>query len=342
MYINQQRNMTFDLMKGLGIILVMLAHLVFTQGLSKQIIHSLHMPMFLIIAGVFAKDIAQIPSFKQYTAKNAKRLLLPYVVTMLMLCAWGGIQAYAKHDISFFLRHLSSMLTASADAWYSQWGLIYAGPMWFLIALFCVREIFFGLQYMCARITKYGDECILGISIVLSVLSVIIHPYLPSLPFCIMQAITALAFYAVGWYVHHHPMPWCVYVFCVIAWPFAIMYGCVNIESCTMQYYPLSFIGACGGTYVVYMLCKGWSKVLSSINSLNIKHSSFHITSPIMWCGMYSLPILCMHDFLLYSDLMNSIMLRIPYGGPLVWGGVLAVVMAFIVLRIPILNKAYK
>ena len=317
----KQRNETYDLMKGIALILMMLCHLVYTEGLVKHFIYSFHMPLFFILAGLFAKKIEDIPSFKDYTRKNAKRLLLPYVVTMLMLCAWGGIQAYAKHDLSFFLRHLFSLLTASADGWHSQWGLIYAGPMWFLIALFCVREIFFGIQYLCVRITKYGDECILGISIALSVLSVIIHPYLPSLPFCIMQAFTALAFYAIGWYVHKYPMQWWVYVMCVIVWPVSIYYGNVELESAYLAYYPLSFIGACGGTYVIYLLCRAWSKVLSSISSINIKHHTSNIASPLSWCGMYSLPILCMHTFEMHSDLYYSTICRIPIIYERAWGG---------------------
>lgn len=337
-----QRNIIYDLMKGIALILIMLCHLVYTDGSVKQIIYSFHMPLFFILAGVFAKNITQIPSFKLYTIKNAKRLLLPYVVTMLILCAWGGIQAYEKHDISFFLRHLFSMLTASADAWHSQWGLIYAGPMWFLVALFVVRELFYGLQYVCARMTKYGDECVLGISIVLSVLSVIIHPYLPSLPFCIMQAFTALAFYAIGWYVHRHPMSLWVYVVCVMVWPMAIYYGNVELESAYLAYYPLSFIGACGGTYVIYLLCKAWSKVLSSINSINIKHHTSNIISPLAWCGKYSLPILCMHTFEMHSDLYYSVICRIPIAYERVWGGVVAIILAWIILKIPYLKDVYK
>lgn len=306
MYTNQQRIITFDLMKGVCIILVILAHLVFTQGLPKQIIHSFHMPLFLIIAGVFARNWTDISSFRQYTIKNAKRLLLPYVVTMLMLCVWGGIQAYAKHDISFFLRQLFSMLAASADGWHTQWGLIYAGPMWFLIALFWVREIFVGIQYACRRMCgKYKDMFILVISLLLSIISVIVYPYLPSLPFCISQSFTALGFYGLGWYIHRHPMPWWVYGLSIPVWPFAIMLGCINIESCTMQYYPLSFIGACGGTYVVYLLCKGIAKLREFANSINFTRTTFNIPSPLTWCGLYSLPILCMHEFEMYSDMYN-------------------------------------
>lgn len=337
---SQQRVIEFDIMKGVGIIMMILAHLVFNEGWPKQIIHSFHMPLFLILAGVFAKDIEDISSFKNYTCKNAKRLLLPYVITMLMLCLWGGVQTIAKHDISFFLRHFFSMLTASADGWHSQWGLIYAGPMWFLIALFLVREFFYGVQYMCRNATKYKDELVVGISIILSIASVLIYPYMPSLPYCIMQACTALAFYAVGWYIHHHPQPWWVYGLCVLVWPAAILYGGVGLDSCKMVYYPLSFIGACGGTYVVYLFCKGYALCLEKLKS-KLASGISNPRSLTEWIGIYSLPILCMHDFLMYSDIMNSIMIRFPYGGKLIWGGLVAIVMAFVVLRIPILKKAY-
>lgn len=335
----KQRVIEFDLMKGVGIILMMLAHLVFTDGMPKHFIHSFHMPLFLIIAGVFAKDIEDIPSFKDYTRKNAKRLLLPYVVTMLMLCAWGIIQSIIKHDISFFLRHLFSMLTASGDGWQSQWGLIFAGPIWFLVALFWVRELFYGIQMACRRISKYKDALILSICILLSILSVLIHPYLPALPFCILQSFAALGFYAVGWYIHHHPMPKWVYLMCVLVWPFAVMYGGIGIDSLTIKYFPLSFIGACGGTYVIYLLCKAWSNV---INKLCSKHQSSNIVTLLTWCGIHSLLILCVHDLEVYSDIYYSIMCRLPIHFDRIWGIGVAILFTYVLMKLPIFKDLYK
>ena len=342
---DRQRNSTLDIMKGIGIILMMLAHLVFTQGMSKQIIHSFHMPLFFILAGVFAKDILDISSYRQFTVKNARRLLLPYFVTMMMLCAWGAIQTIAKYDISYFLRHLLSMLSASADGWDTQWGLIYAGPMWFLIALFAVREIFVGIQYVCRHVhERYKDLLIFCISVALSVISVYVHPLLPSLPFCIMQAFTAIAFYAIGWYMHRHPMPWWGYGLSILAWPFAILYGSIELESAYLAYYPLSFIGACGGTYALYLLCKGIAKIHEFVNSINIKHHTLNIPSPLAWCGLYSLPILCMHDLEMYSDIMYSIKCRIPSIAVAMGYGeiVIAIVMTIIVINIPYIKKIYR
>ena len=329
----KQRNVTYDLMKGVALILMMLCHLVYTNGPIKHVIYSFHMPLFFILAGVLAKNIENIPSFKDFTRKNAKRLLLPYIATMLMLCAWGGVQSIAKHDVSFFLRHVLSMLTASADGWQTKYGLVYVGPMWFIVALFWVREIFCGIQLACKRVKKYGNELVVGISVVLSVASVLIHPYLPSLPFSIMQACTAIAFYAVGWYIHNHSIPWWVYAMSVIVWPLAILYGGVGLDSCALQYYPLSFFGACGGTYVLYLLCKAYS------------HLCIKIHNPIsifVWMGINSLAILCMHDLEIYSDIFYSVMCRLPFSIDRAWGMLMAVVLAYLVTKTPLIREVYK
>lgn len=92
----KQRNVAYDLMKGIALILMIYDHLVQAPVGVSQFIYSFHMPLFFILAGIFANDISAIPSFKEYTRKNAKRLLLPYVVTFLMLCAWGELQ-FSSH-----------------------------------------------------------------------------------------------------------------------------------------------------------------------------------------------------------------------------------------------------
>lgn len=328
----KQRDITYDLMKGVAVLLMMASHLALNVGLPKLIIYSFHMPLFFILAGVFAKDFVDISSFKDYTGKNAKRLLLPFVVTMLMLCAWGGVQAFAKHNVGFFMRPFLSMVSATADGYDSAWGLIYVGPIWFLVALFWVRELFSGIQCAFMRVNKYGDEWIVGVSVVLSVVSVVVHPYLPALPFSIMQAFTALGFYAVGWYVHKHPMPWWIFWGSVVVWPFAFVYGEVDIACCKVDYYPLSFVGACGGTYVVYLLCKGWAWVLNK---------KPYIVSPLTWCGVYSLPILCMHTFDMSSDIFHSVMLRLPFNFDRLWEMAVAIVLALGVMKVPYLKEVF-
>ena len=46
------RNVTFDIMKGLGIICMILGHIPI-GGITQQVIYSFHMPMFFFISGYF-------------------------------------------------------------------------------------------------------------------------------------------------------------------------------------------------------------------------------------------------------------------------------------------------
>lgn len=50
-----ERNDTIDIMKGIGILLVMLGH--FVDGFAHTFIYSFHMPLFFVLAGYFAKPI---------------------------------------------------------------------------------------------------------------------------------------------------------------------------------------------------------------------------------------------------------------------------------------------
>lgn len=74
------RNIAIDILKGIGIILVVVGH----SGCPKllnELIYSFHMPLFLIASGYFFSDkyIETILSVKQYAKKKLKTLYLPYL-----------------------------------------------------------------------------------------------------------------------------------------------------------------------------------------------------------------------------------------------------------------------
>lgn len=50
------RDVRFDIMRGIGILLMMLGHIPI-EGVAYNVIYSFHMPMFFILAGYFAKDV---------------------------------------------------------------------------------------------------------------------------------------------------------------------------------------------------------------------------------------------------------------------------------------------
>ena len=67
----KQRLEYIDIIKGIGIFLVVLGHVTINQTVY-HFIYAFHMPLFFIIAGMFLHDKPQ------FIRKQAKSLLLPY------------------------------------------------------------------------------------------------------------------------------------------------------------------------------------------------------------------------------------------------------------------------
>lgn len=52
-----ERDLRFDIMRGIGIILMMLGHIP-VEGFIYRWIYSFHMPMFFILSGLYTKNTA--------------------------------------------------------------------------------------------------------------------------------------------------------------------------------------------------------------------------------------------------------------------------------------------
>ena len=66
------RSCSADILKGIGIILVVMGHVTHDMPL-KNWIYAFHMPLFFLLSGIFFK-----PTFENWK-KSSKRLLIPYI-----------------------------------------------------------------------------------------------------------------------------------------------------------------------------------------------------------------------------------------------------------------------
>ncbi|SHL55682.1 acyltransferase family protein [Fibrobacter sp. UWEL] len=139
----KSRNPTFDVLKGIGIIFVILGHTP-QYGSIRHLIFSFHMPLFFFISGYLMKE----RSIGEECVSSAKGLLLPYAITSCCLCFFSFV---------FFdrcsLGKNTSMAFFSALWGGSSWtqlsffeSPLYIGPLWFLCALFFVRIIYSIMQ----------------------------------------------------------------------------------------------------------------------------------------------------------------------------------------------------
>lgn len=336
------RNPAFDVMKGIAVLLMVWEHAAqHLLPMEHAFIYSFHMPLFFLLAGYFAKDVTSFDGFWGITKKNAKRLLLPYVVTFLLLIVWGATQTILKHDPACVTRYVITLFWVSGDAWNAESGLITAGPTWFLIALFWAREIFHCLQVGANKWFPQHKEISIVISCLLLALGAqFLYPKVEPLPLGILPGVAALSFYSIGWVVRKHSIPRYIIALCIICWPISIYWGGIEMMDCQLKLFPVDILGACGATYIIYQVCNFVCKFNS--NYAWLKNSPIFLR----WCGQFSLAILCMHTFETHSGLLWSFRCRMPFevttDDMAYVRLVAAIAFAFIVINIPYLKKIYR
>lgn len=131
-----------DILKGIGILFVILGHI--QQNIPKWLliyIYSFHMPLFYYISGYLYKKDYEKMSVKEYTIKRAKELLYPYLTLNFLNLVWYIIK---EHSISGILKYILSFL-------YSNYifDINYVGAIWFLMSLFIVEMVYFFIKKNC-------------------------------------------------------------------------------------------------------------------------------------------------------------------------------------------------
>lgn len=137
-----KRDQSLDIMKGIGILLVVFAH-VFHKS---EIIYQFHMPLFFILSGA-----AMIYSKSGFSLKKkAKSLLVPYFVfSFICFVYWALIETRFRpmHDVAIFgdgiglnvkLQQLLNIFTAIN----CKPAFIYNIVLWFLPCLFMAELLY--------------------------------------------------------------------------------------------------------------------------------------------------------------------------------------------------------
>lgn len=286
----KNREPIFDVMKGIGIILMLIGHIPPGKMLF-HVIYSFHMPLFFMIAGVFAKyDVGQ----KDGMAKDAKRLLLPVLVTMAFVILLSPFGYVDDGDFSNVIAQMLSVVWLG-DAVGTKWGLVTIDALWFLMALFWARCFFRWIGKLCNRSGRFQDELVLVSCIGISVLAIVLHGFLPVVPFGILKGMSAMQFYAAGWYLKRHRLPRCVYFCFVGVWIAALFFGGINMVDYQYKCYPLDVLGAIGATWFVYQLSRILCKHTTKVNKL------------LQWLGVNSLAILCINTLDRKTNLVRAI-----------------------------------
>ena len=199
--ISPQRIEWIDILKGLGIYLVFLGHVLATSYKSVTIyIYSFHMPLFFFVSGMFFKYSDVNSSFYKFIKKKFRSLMVPYVLFgILTYCIWLLQMMLKKYRIigsypvpESLIRPLIGMIYGNGiDGWLKHNVLL-----WFLPCLMITEILFY-------CIVASAKNNTLTISLLLIFFAIVGHAdSLCSpirLPFGIDVAFTAVVFYGSGY-----------------------------------------------------------------------------------------------------------------------------------------------
>lgn len=314
-------------MKGIGILLVIICHLVgWNHPYLAQFILSFHMPLFFIVAGVFSKPYVDGPTTKANVKRFFVRLYPPMAITQLMIVVWAVLMALVKHEgWDPPIRESFSLLWADVFGPMTPWGKLSLGVIWFLLALFVAKSLLIPLS----RLKQWA----IPVSLAVAFATLMLHKVFPYSILCLSLGLMALPFVTIGWWVKEHPIPLWLKIIAVVSWIVAIYFSRMDMYSFTWNCFPLDVVGACGGTCVVYWL------------SLGIKRY-MRITAKVLSAlGIWSLAIMCVHCFELNAHLGNRVraLVGVELGEwPMfAWRLVLTIGLAILMVHIPKVKKLF-
>lgn len=269
-----KRDTSIDIVKAIGILLMILGHCVEIPHRARHFIFTFHMPLFFLISGFFYKKKTCKASLKS----DVKTLLIPYMLTCCAIVLFFFLLGIGNNDFGQFKYYFWATFLGSGtkhSALYFS-DLPDIGAIWFLPALLVCKNVY-------NLISSFNISIRLIFSSLIFVIATLIGRYLLFIPFSILSGLSAIVFYAIGDFYKKKPIikpkHWLIGVAC---WGIAFFYSHLNLADPRVDLYFIDVIGATTATLCVYYL------------SRSIKKTS--IAQVLSWIGCNSMYILCFHN----------------------------------------------
>lgn len=336
----QKRIETFDILKGMAIILVIIGH---AHGLSvpikssayymlNEVIYSFHMPLFFLISGYFFKQM----DLKNCLKKNFSRLVIPYIFTCLVIIIIAaGISFFQNANVVASIYDWSIASLFGSGSW-SGSGLFAdtksIGALWFLLSLF------WGLLFF-TIIFNYKDKLPLIISSIILLLVGIITAKFIRLPLSIQSGMVSVIFIYIGYYAKTYGLlnrkynPFVLFTMLII-WIVDIKWGSMDMPGAYLKTVFLEVLGSVCGAYFMYKIA-------------NVISTKTKMTKNIfLFFGVSTLSVLCFHNIELMLSNWNKLYFYVSNDylfiiARLIIEIAFATIMVFVVKRISFLNKIF-
>lgn len=186
-----QRHNWIDVAKGIGIILVVFAHVNFTPAILDTI-YSFHMPLFFVISGMLYNR-GKYVSFSQFLKRKVQTLICPYILFYMLVLAYTQVYKLllaGVFDWENLLENFVQMFLSQGS------GKVVSAPLWFVLCLFAVEIIF----YFVSMLNNKAVICVVACLVVAGwgFETYVVSKYMVLLPWSIDSALFALGFYTIG------------------------------------------------------------------------------------------------------------------------------------------------
>lgn len=298
-----------DIVRGIGILMMLLGHCYTIPEWLMHLIYSVHMPLFFILSGyVFKAPDASLAetsrtesnasaygTMRAFLGRSARQLLLPYVLSCVVIIIVQVVLALAMHGdvLGTLWQWIWNALYGSGTPEAVLPGFIqasglpisYIGALWFLLALFTARV----LLAVCLRSrTPFVYVMILFFA------GLVTPRWIGWLPFSIQAGMGGLLFLYIGYVIrkkdlfHWNAVHWAAKILMLLVWGYCIIF-CGRLWMVTNIYSDgmLDVIGAVSGTFVMVWI----SQLLERWMGRFLRWLSF--------LGRITLGILCAHTIVL-------------------------------------------
>ena len=274
-----------DIAKGIAILTVVIGHIsLIPWEPYRKIIFSFHMPLFFIAAGYTTK-----PEFSwQTVTKTAKRLLVPYLLTCLVV----GIILIAQG--SNLQTEITRTLWGSGVP--AQYGpgrpftgaesIPTVGAIWFLPCLFFSKILFTAFLAATKGLREWMVICF---SLVICIIGYWIGQHY-KLPLCFDVALFNFVFLHAGYLFKKYDgiarKSITAGVVLLVLWYLALRCNALELSARFYREFPACIFSTAGAIAASYLLFHFSEEVLDRFNGIN---------TFLIWCGKHSLTLLLIH-----------------------------------------------
>lgn len=301
--VSVNRKTWIDILKGIGILLVVFGHVIMPDGLPKRIIASFNMPLFFLISGLLFNYEKWSGNFKVFCKEKFIRLMFPYAFTCLILFLLWFTFSVPKPFVWTPLEAILNVLKYAGLGWvygignhnvYSALSFEPVGPIWFLPSCFLGLMMLYWFVRLFGKNIKtlmVGGICLLPIIWFGAYVAKYIF-----LPWSLDITMVAMAFFCAGYIIRRYNIIHLLSLkmssipLLLAIWYVAFNFSHIYMNNRDYSNLWLAIIGAICMCLTIMILLYKYHEFLFS-NKFG---------RAIIYCGMNSMVILCFHDRLKY------------------------------------------